>query len=232
MSSTAKLALIKQTILSSVMLVIMLIIFCVSAGSFRIKRLWLFAAIAFIYFLGSNITLYKLNPELLIQRLKIRRKGSKTWDEILVRASILSAMILVPAVSGLDIGRYQWSSLGFSCVYVDIILLIVSSVLINWAMIVNPFFEPTVRIQNEQEHRVISPGPYAYVRHTGYLSGIMWITSIPLILGSLYGLLPVAFYTTLMIIRTYLEDETLKEELAGYIEYSKRVRHRLFPYIW
>jgi len=215
-----------------VMLAIMLIIFCVSAGSFGIKRLWLFATIAFIYFLGSNITLYKLNPELLIQRLKIRRKGSKTWDEILVRASNLSAMILVPAVSGLDIGRYQWSSLGFSYVYLGIISLVFSSVLINWAMIVNPFFEPTVRIQNEREHRVISSGPYAYVRHPGYLSGIMWIICIPLILGSLYGLLPVAFYTSLMIIRTYFEDETLKKELAGYIVYSEKVRYRLFPYIW
>ena len=232
MGAAARWALVKQTILSSVMLAVMLMVFCVSAGSFRVQRLWLFAGIAFIYFLGSNVALYRLNPELLVQRLKIRRRGSKTWDEVLVRASNLSAMILVPAVSGLDVGRYGWSSLGAPFLVAGVVLLVFSSVLINWAMIVNPFFEPTVRIQDDREHRVVSSGPYAFVRHPGYLSGILWITSIPLILGSLYGLLPVGFYSVLMIIRTYLEDRTLMEELAGYREYSAMVRYRLFPGIW
>jgi protein-S-isoprenylcysteine O-methyltransferase Ste14 len=99
-------------------------------------------------------------------------------------------------------------------------------------MVVNPFFEPTVRIQNDREHRVISVGPYAYVRHPGYLSGITWVSSIPLILGSLYGVIPVILYISLMIVRTYLEDKTLKEELAGYIDYSEKVRYRLFPFVW
>ncbi len=232
MGAAARLVLVKQTILSSVMLAVMLTVFCVSAGDFRFQRLWLFAGMAFIYFLGSNVALYRLNPELLVQRLKVRRRGSKTWDEVLVRASNLSAMILVPAVSGLDVGRYGWSSLGPPFLAVGVVLLVFSSVLINWAMAVNPFFEPTVRIQDDRGHRVVSSGPYAIVRHPGYLSGILWITSIPLILGSLYGLLPVAFYTVLMIFRTYLEDRTLKEELSGYREYSMKVRYRLFPGIW
>lgn len=232
MSSTARIALVKQTIISSVLLSVMLILFGVSAGSLYIPRLWMFAGIVFIYFLGSNILLYKLNPELLIQRLKLRRKGSKTWDEALVRVSNLCAMIFIPVVSGLDVGRYQWSSLGFSFVFIGLALLVVSSVLINWAMVVNPFFEPTVRIQNDREHRVISVGPYAYVRHPGYLSGITWVSSIPLILGSLYGVIPVILYISLMIVRTYLEDKTLKEELAGYIDYSEKVRYRLFPFVW
>jgi len=232
MSAAARLTLVKQTMLSSVMLVMMLTVFCVSVGGFRFPRLWFFAGMAFIYFLGSNVVLYKTNPELLVQRLKIRRSGSKTWDEVLVRASNLSAMILVPAVSGLDVGRYGWSSLGAPFLVVGVVLLVFSSVLINWAMVVNPFFEPTVRIQDDREHRVVSSGPYAFVRHPGYLSGILWMTSIPLILGSLYGLLPVAFYSVLMIIRTYLEDRPLKEELAGYREYSAKVRYRLFPGIW
>lgn len=90
MSAAARWALVKQTILSSVMLAVMLTVFCVSAGGFRVQRLWLFAGIAFIYFLGSNVALYRLNPELLVHRLKIRWRGSKTWDEVLVRASNIS----------------------------------------------------------------------------------------------------------------------------------------------
>ena len=112
-----------------------------------------------------------------------------------------------------------------------VVFLIVSSVLVNWAMIENPYFEPTVRIQNDRDHQVVTTGPYAIVRHPGYLSGILWIASIPLILGSLYALAPFVLYTVLMILRTYLEDRTLQEELPGYTEYAERIKYRLFPVI-
>lgn len=36
-------------------------------------------------------------------------------------------------------------------------------------MVVNPFFEKTVRIQTDRGHRVIDTGPYAYMRHPGYM---------------------------------------------------------------
>lgn len=225
-------ALIKQTIVSMVMLGIMMGVLFTSAGHSDIPRARYFFIITFIYLIASNIVLYKLNPELLVQRLKIKREGSKTWDEVLVRVSNLTAMLLIPAVAGLDIGRYHWSSLGWSYTYLGIVLLVVSSVLINWAMIVNPYFEPTVRIQEERAHRVIASGPYAIVRHPGYLSGILWLASVPLILGSLYSFVPFGLYTALMSLRTYLEDKTLQDELEGYKEYAEKVRYRLFPLIW
>jgi protein-S-isoprenylcysteine O-methyltransferase Ste14 len=232
MAMEARNALIKQTLISTVLLGIMMGVFYASAGHTDIPRARVFMGITFIYFLSSNIALYKLNPELLIQRLKVNREGSKTWDEALMRVCNLTAMILIPLVAGLDIGRYQWSSLGWVYIILGIILMIFSSVLINWAMIENPYFEPTVRIQEDREHIVISTGPYAIVRHPGYLSGIIWLASVPLILGSIYTFIPYFLYTLLMILRTYLEDKTLQEELPGYKEYTKKVRYRLFPGIW
>jgi len=168
----------------------------------------------------------------LIQRLKTRRKGSKKWDEVLVRLSNLPAFILIPLISGYDVGRYEWSSLGQIYNILGYVSLLVSFVLLNWAMVVNPFFEKTVRIQEERDHSVISSGPYAYVRHPGYLAGILWVGSNPLILGSLYALVPFFLYFALMITRTYLEDRTLRDELVGYREYADRVRYRLIPGIW
>ena len=225
-------AAIKQTMLSSAMLAIMMAVFYASAGRTDIPRSWFLFCVALIYFVASNLALYRYNPELLIQRLKLRREGSKTWDEVLMRVSNLTALLLVPAVAGLDIGRYGWSSLGLPYAVVGVVSLVVSSVIVNWAMIENPYFEPTVRIQNDRGHQVVTTGPYAIVRHPGYLSGILWIASIPLILGSLYAFLPFALYTVLMSLRTDLEDKTLHKELPGYAEYSKRVRYRLFPGIW
>ena len=228
----ARNAAVKQTMLSTVILGIMMAIFYASAGRTDIPRSWFLFGVAFIYFVASNIALYKYNPGLLIQRLKIRREGSKTWDEVLVRVSNLSALLLMPAVAGLDIGRFRWSSLGLSYAAVGLISLVVASVLTNWAMIENPYFEPTVRIQDDRGHQVVTTGPYAIIRHPGYLSGILWVSSIPLILGSLYAFVPCALYIVLMSLRTYLEDRTLREELPGYAKYTEKVRYRLFPGIW
>jgi protein-S-isoprenylcysteine O-methyltransferase Ste14 len=36
----------------------------------------------------------------------------------------------------------------------------------------------------------------------------------------------------LLILRTALEDRTLKVELNGYVEYARRVRYHLVPGIW
>jgi protein-S-isoprenylcysteine O-methyltransferase Ste14 len=214
------------------MLVVMMTVFYVTAGRTDIPRSWLFIAVTMIHFIGSNLALYRYNPELLTQRLKIKRKGSKTWDELLMRVSNLTALLIMPVVAGLDIGRYHWSSLGLPYAVLGVILAVVSSIMLNWAMITNPFFEPTVRIQDDREHHVVSTGPYAIVRHPGYLSGILWLASTPLILGSLYAFSAFALYAILMALRTYLEDSTLQRELPGYAEYAKRVRYRLLPRIW
>jgi len=97
---------------------------------------------------------------------------------------------------------------------------------------VNPYFESTVRIQEDRGHVVVSEGPYGFVRHPGYLSGILWMASIPLIVGSLYAFLPVMVYCALMTLRTHLEDRTLRGELPGYAEYAEKVRYRLVPWVW
>ena len=194
-----------------------------------IPKAWAFFGVTFVYLIVSNIILYRFNPELLNQRLKRRREGSKSWDEVLMRVNNLVVLLVVPAIAGLDIGRFHWSSLSIHYATASFMLYFSGSVLINWAMIVNPYFEPTVRIQKNRGHQVITTGPYKFVRHPGYLGGILWTLSIPLIIGSLFTFIPVAIYVLLTIIRTFLEDRTLNKELNGYSEYAKRVKYKLFP---
>ena len=97
---------------------------------------------------------------------------------------------------------------------------------------VNPFFEKTVRIQTERGHRVIDTGPYAFVRHPGYLGFFGWCLSAPLLLGSWWAFVPAVLSVVDLVVRTALEDRTLREELEGYEAYSNRVPHRLLPGIW
>lgn len=149
-----------------------------------------------------------------------------------MRVSNLIALIVVPLVAGLDVGRYYWSNLPSSFVLVGLVLLIVSTVVLNWAMAVNRHFELTVRIQKDRSHKVITEGPYKVVRHPGYLAGILYIFSIPLILGSVFTFIPVCVYIVLIILRTWLEDRTLSKELKGYTVYVEKVRYRIFPWLW
>ena len=232
MALDARGAVMKQMTVSTVLLAVMMAVFYASAGRTDIPRSWLLFGVTFVHFVGSTLALARYDPELLVQRLTVRREGSKAWDEVLMRAGNLTGMLLVPAVAGLDVGRYRWSSLGVYYALLGLVLMVASSILLNWAMIENPHFEPTVRIQEDRGHRVVSSGPYGFVRHPGYLSGILWMSAIPLIVGSLYAFVPVALYGALMVLRTHLEDRTLHEELAGYPEYAERVRYRLLPGVW
>jgi len=225
-------AVVKQIVVSTVMMGVMMGVFFASAGRRDLPRAWLFFGAAFVYFAASTLAVYRFNPELLVVRLTVRREGSKGWDELLMRAANLTGMLLMPVVAGFDVGRYGWSSLGIVYAVPGFVLFVLGAVLITWAMSVNRFFESTVRIQEDRGHVVVSTGPYGLVRHPGYLAGIVWMSSVPLILGSLYAFVPLMLYGVMMVLRTHLEDRTLREELPGYSEYADRVRFRLIPWVW
>lgn len=105
-------------------------------------------------------------------------------------------------------------------------------VLLLWSMIVNAFFTAIIRIQTERGHHVVSSGPYRFVRHPGYLGTILFDIFSPLLLGSLWALIPSVAAGLVLVVRTSLEDKTLQNELPGYREYASRTRYRLIPGIW
>jgi len=113
-----------------------------------------------------------------------------------------------------------------------IILYIIGQIIVLWAKRTNKFFSSVVRIQKERGHTVCKDGPYSYVRHPGYVGGIIYTLAFPLVLGSFWGLAINLLILIPVVIRTYLEDKTLQKELDGYLEYTKEVKYRLIPKIW
>ena len=91
-------------------------------------------------------------------------------------------------------------------------LYILAFALLQWAMIVNRHFEGTVRIQKDRGHQVVAAGPYRAIRHPGYLAMIVNSLATPLMIGSVYALIPAGFAVAVMIVRTALEDRTLRQE--------------------
>ena len=112
------------------------------------------------------------------------------------------------------------------------ILYVLAAALHFSAIKTNTFYSSTVSIHSDQGHKVIRVGPYRFVRHPGYSGILLMMVSIPLVLGSLWGLVPAAAVGVLIISRTILEDKSLKNELPGYKEYAQDVKSRLFPGIW
>ena len=100
---------------------------------------------------------------------------------------------------------------------------------IAWAQAVNRHFEPTVRIQTDRNHKVIDTGPYALMRHPGYIGAIGFVIGMALMLGSLWALVPAAVAIVILAGRTLGEEAVLKAELPGYAEYMQRVRYRWVP---
>lgn len=169
------------------------------------------------------------NPDLLARRM-LPGVGTKAWDIALLVVLFAPAMIAMFVVAVRETGDGVSEP---AAAWLPGLPLFVSGwVLIIWSMVVNPFFEKTVRIQNDHEHRVIDTGPYAYVRHPGYVGFMAWIFSTPLLLGSAWSFLPALLAAAALVIRTVLEDRMLQAELAGYATYATQVRFRLIPGVW
>jgi len=101
-----------------------------------------------------------------------------------------------------------------------------------WALTQNRFFSPVVRVQTERGHHLITSGPYRFIRHPGYLGGAGSALCGAIALGSWWALLPAAGVAGVLLRRIRLEDQFLHRELAGYQDYARKVRYRIFPGIW
>lgn len=213
------------------MLIAPLILFS-AAGTLRWVMGWVFVITSFVFTLVSRILVLRQSPGLLRERARSVDAGDiKSWDKVLF-LGVLVGPILVLGVAGLD-ERFSWSpqiQLPFQLTGVAVLLL--GYVISTWAFTVNRFFSAVVRIQKDRNHVVVTTGPYKFLRHPGYAGGILTSIATPIMLGSLWALLPVGFVVCMYVVRTFLEDRTLQEELDGYKEYVQKVRFRLLPGLW
>lgn len=158
--------------------------------------------------------------------------GMKRWDKIYFILSSPTYFLAI-MIACLDAGRLNWQPrVPLSVVILGVFVFIVGHLIFLWAKWTNRFFATVVRIQSDRGQTVCKDGPYRFVRHPGYVGGIMFGVATPLVLGSFWALIPAIAGAVLLIVRTYLEDRTLKEELPGYLEYAREVRCRLVPGVW
>jgi len=208
-----------------------LIILLLSAGKINWINAWLFFGLILGYEIVYTGLLLKINPGLLNERAKLVPKGSKFFDKIFA-VLYLPLYFSILIVSGLDAGRYGWTIMPLWVIFLGVIMLILAYFLSFWVIYVNPYLECTVNVQENKKQEVVTSGPYRIVRHPAYVAAIASTLTVPLILGSLWGLVPSFILILAIIIRTALEDRTLQKELPGYKKYTTVTRYRLIPLIW
>jgi protein-S-isoprenylcysteine O-methyltransferase Ste14 len=201
-----------------------------AAGRLDWWEAWAFLGAYFLISLTAVLSMVRTDPQLSAERAQIG-EGSKGWDKAIIAAqSLLSLSLFV--VIGLDAGRFGWSHVPPWLRIIAVLGMIPAFGLPAWASKVNTYLSGTVRIQSERGHRVVSQGPYRWIRHPMYAGMVVYDVCVPLLLGSWWGLVVGSVMIALVFIRTALEDRTLQAELPGYAEYAQRVRYRLLPGIW
>lgn len=200
------------------------------AGTIRWPRAWIFLGASLAILLVSGGLVMRYNPAVIVERGKMQR-GTRRFDWIFA-AVFGGALLAVQVVAGLDAVRFAWTPLPGWTLYLGIFLYAAGTVPLCWAMCTNPHLETTVRIQEDRDHRVITTGPYAIVRHPMYVAMFAHLPATPLALGSAWALVPTAVALAALVVRTALEDRTLHRELPGYTDYARRTRYRLVPGIW
>ena len=194
---------------------------------------WVYGLIGVFGFVVSRVLVNKRHPDLLTERSRMmKHEDAKDWDKILGRLVGLGGAA-IPLVAGLDM-KYGWSGTGYSVVVemIALVLILSGHAIGSWALMENRFFSGVVRIQTERGHHVVSGGPYAVVRHPGYAGALLTYFATPLLLDSPWTFLPVILMSVVLVIRTALEDRTLREELPGYEEFTGKTRYRLFLGLW
>ncbi len=223
---------VKRIIQVVALLLVQAVLLFASAGRMDWPAGWAYLSV-YLCTLGLNLLLLLPRGAAATALIEERARivPEKSWDRI---ASVIVAAgyLAMLGVAGFD-ERFRWSrTLGWGVQATGLAMVALGLAAASWAMLENAYFSSIVRIQRERGHRVVTGGPYRLVRHPGYAGSIIFCGGTPLLLGSLWAFVPATIVIGAIVVRTSLEDRTLRVELEGYEEYSRRVRYRLIPGTW
>ena len=207
-------------------LIIVGLLLFLPANSFAYWNAWLFMGLLFIpMFIGGVILMFK-NPQLLRRRLEGKEKEQEQKQVVLFSGLMFLIGFIV---AGLNY-RFQWFIISNIVVIISSIIFVISYILYAEVLRENTFLARTIGVEDKQ--KVVDTGLYSVVRHPMYAITILLFLTIPLILGSIFSFLIFLIYPLILVKRIKNEEMVLEKELKGYLEYEKKVKYKIIPYIW
>lgn len=193
---------------------------------------WAYLVINVLGFIVSRVLAARRNPDIISERARsMDMQDAKPWDKILSPALAFGSLLIL-IVAGADKGFGWTTPFTLNAKLAALLVVILGYAIGSWALVENKFFSGVVRIQTDRGHRVVTTGPYRFVRHPGYAGALWTYLATPILFDSLWAFIPSLLLFAVLVLRTSLEDRTLQAELPGYAEYAQRTRYRLFPGIW
>jgi protein-S-isoprenylcysteine O-methyltransferase Ste14 len=180
--------------------------------------------------IALNFALMRWKQPALVRARLEKHDNVEPFDRTFFKVSLPLALLFL-VVAGLD-ERFAWSSFTPDLLWAGIALHVAGAIPIAWASIANPFLELAVRIQDDRGHVTVRNGPYRFVRHPMYVGLLIMFVAWPLVVDSLWTYVPLGALAVAYVVRTALEDSTLRRELPGYEDYTRLTRYRLLPGIW
>ena len=197
-----------------------------SAGSLSYSGGWLLIGLLFGPMLIAGLVMFVKNPAFLEKRLDAKEKQA-TQKGVLAFSGLMFVASFV--LAGLD-WRFGWSRVPVPVIIVASVLFLAAYGLYAEVMRENAYLSRTVKVEEGQ--KVVDTGLYGIVRHPMYSATVLLFLAMPLVLGSWYALIPMAFYPVIITVRLLDEEKLLTRELPGYEAYKKKVKYRLIPFIW
>jgi protein-S-isoprenylcysteine O-methyltransferase Ste14 len=200
--------------------------FFLPAGTLEYWEAWAYmgvllvpAALVVAYFL-------KKDPEFLRRRMRTKEKEARQRSIIKASVFIFIIAFLIP---GLD-RRFGWSEVPAEIVVAADALVFLGYAFIFLTFRENSYAGRTVVVEKGQ--KVVTTGPYSIIRHPMYLGTLVMYTATPVALGSYVAVPLFLLLVPIIVLRTMNEEEVLRRDLPGYVEYCKKTRHRIIPFIW
>jgi protein-S-isoprenylcysteine O-methyltransferase Ste14 len=196
------------------------------------RQAWAFLGESGALSLAIGLGLAKTDPELLRARMTSPFGGGQRPKDLAVIVAMSLGFVAWLALMGLDAQRFMWTTVPLGAQILGAVLIGLGMWLVWGTFRANPYATPQVKVQEDRGQRVISDGPYRYIRHPMYAGALLYVLGAPLVLGSLWGLLGGALLTVGMGVRAVFEEEVLKTGLPGYDAYMKQVPWRIVPGVW
>lgn len=207
------------------LLMISLLLF-IPAGTCSFWQAWLLIGILFIPMFIAGLVMMKNCPELLRKRLNVKEEQTEQKEVI-----VLSGLMFLAAfiAAGLQF-RFKWLMLPDWITYAAAVIFLLAYALYAEVLRENAYLSRTVEVQENQ--KVIDTGLYGVVRHPMYMSTLLLFLSMPLVLGSVISFLIMLLYIPIISKRIRNEEQVLEKGLEGYMDYEKRIRYRVIPFVW
>jgi len=196
------------------------------AGTWNYPNAWLFLGLLFIPMLMLGVILFVKAPELLEKRLQSKEKESTQKGVVAVSGLMFLGSFVL---AGLDF-RFGWTNVPSWVVAVAAVVLLASYGMYGEVMRENAYLSRTVEVQENQ--KVIDTGLYGVIRHPMYTATIFLFLAMPVVLGSWLAFAVMLLYPVVIVARIGNEEKVLEEGLPGYMEYKKKVKYRLVPFVW